>query len=197
MFPLMAAAGMAPGLANQMLKGASAQKGAGLFNQFGPAIGTAIGAMGPAARAHRKALREDTAAMEAGKLGYSEAQKNQMMAGTNAQIQAAQQGVSDNARSMAAVAGYGNSGAANQMMAERARANALGAATAMSNIEGDSQQQALARKSDILGRLDKQKEIAKDDWAKAFSKPVKPPTNPYGKIIPDPQGLSTTFGVGG
>lgn len=196
MLPLLAAATMAPGMAGQMIKAGAITKGAGLLNQFGPSIGTAIGAMGPAGRDYRHELRSDSKAMQAGKLGYSDAQKNQMMAGANQQIQASQMAQQDAAQRMAAAGGFGNSAQSTQMMADSAKAAALGAANARAQIENASQQQALQRRMEIIARLKDQRDTAKADWARAFSKPVNP-GQPYAKLMPDYSGLAQNFGAAG
>ena len=195
MLPLAAAATMAPGLAGQLIK-AGAQQGATKLLQPA-AVPMAIGAsaLSQPARTYRQELRADTKAMQAGKLGYSEAQKNQMMNATNQQIQASQQGLRDEARRMAAAGGLGSSGASNALMKAAAQANASAAAQARSNVDMASQAQALARRGEILERNRQQRDTIKSNWLKV-AEGLKPPSSDSAdKVKPDLEGLNTTFGV--
>lgn len=189
------AATMAPGLAGQLLK-AGGQQGLATAMQTA-AVPLAIGAsaLSQPARTYRQELRADTKAMKAGKLGYSEAQKNDMMNATNQQIQASQQGLRDEARRMAAAGGLGNSGASNAMIKAAAQANAAAAAQARSNIDMASQAQALARRGEILERNRQQRDTIKNNWLQVAQGFKPPGGNAAAKVAPDLAGLNTTFGV--
>lgn len=193
--PLAAAAMMAPGLAGQMLKTQSAQGITKAVQAAGVPLAIGAAALSQPARTYRQELRADTRAMKAGKLGYSEAQKNEMMNATNQQIQASQQGLRDEARRMAAAGGFGNSGASNALIKAAAQANASAAAQARSGIDMASQQQALARRGEILERNRQQRDHIQDNWLKAVQGFNPQGSNAAAKFAPDLAGLNTTFGV--
>ncbi len=150
MVPLAALGATAVGLGGQALAPAL-----GIAGQY---IGEALS---PAARAAKEQLKKDTEALRQGKLGYSEAQKRSMLAGTQRALQAQTAGVEANLRRQAAAAGgFGRSGAQTNALAQLASAQGEKLAQQGARIEDLSQQQAQAKFTDIVGRLENRRREA-------------------------------------
>lgn len=144
MVPIAAAAAAAPAVINKVSDTAA---------QHRQTIGMIAASLTPEARAYRQTLRADTRAMKAGKLGYSEAQKAQMLNQTNQAVQTAQLGANDEARRLAAAGGLQGSGTSQGLMNANAKAASDALAQSRTNIELQSQQTAEARRAEILGRI--------------------------------------------
>jgi len=150
MVPLAALGATAVGLGGQALAPAL-----GIAGQY---IGEALS---PSARAAKEQLKKDTEALRQGKLGYSEAQKRSMLAGTQRALQAQTAGVEANLRRQAAAAGgFGRSGAQTNALAKLASAQGENLAQQGARIEDLSQQQAQAKFTDIMGRLENRRREA-------------------------------------
>ena len=136
----------------------------------GQALAPALGAAGrklaevvdPEARAYQKQLRKDTAALQQGKLGLSEAEKRNMLAGTQRALQAQTAGVEANLRRQAAaMGGFGRSGAQTNALRGIAAGQGEEMAKAAGRTDALSQQVAQQRFQDVMGRLAKQRDDAR------------------------------------
>lgn len=150
MVPLAALGAVATGLGGQALAPAL-----GIAGQY------AAEALSPSARAARQQLKKDTEALRQGKLGFSEAEKRTMLAGTQRALQAQTAGVEANLRRQAAAAGgFGRSGAQTNALRSIAATQGEQLAQQGARIEDLSQQQARAKFTDIMGRLDTRRKEA-------------------------------------
>lgn len=141
----MTTAGMLGGSVGAPLIGLGAQALAGALSKEG--------------RALRQQTAKDVSALEQGKLGFSEAEKRGMLAGTQRALQAQTSGVEANLRRQAAAAGgFGRSGAQTNALAQLASAQGEQIAKSAGQIEGQSQAQAQQRFQDIMGRLQRSRE---------------------------------------
>jgi hypothetical protein len=153
--------------------GAVASTGAKLLGQtvggyFGGPVGGAVAGMAgqaladyfsPQARALRQQTSKDVAALEKGQLGFSEAEKRTMLAGTQRSLQAQTAGVEANLRRQAAAAGgFGRSGAQTNALAQLASAQGEQLAQRAGQVDALSQQTAQQRFTDIMGRLGRKRE---------------------------------------
>jgi len=130
---------------------------------LGGPVGSAIGGMvgqaaadyfSPQARALRQQSQKDIAALKEGKLGFSEAEKRGMLAGTQRALQAQTAGVEANLRRQAAAAGgFGRSGAQTRALGQIAAAQGEQLAQRAGQVDALSQQTAQQRFADIMGRL--------------------------------------------
>lgn len=136
----------------------------------GQALAPALGAAGrklaevvdPEARAYQKQLRKDTAALQQGKLGLSEAEKRNMLAGTQRALQAQTAGVEANLRRQAAaMGGFGRSGAQTKALSSLAAGQGEQMAQAAGRLDTLSQQVAQQRFQDVMGRLSRQRDEAR------------------------------------
>lgn len=123
-----------------------------------PALGWAGGKVAelldPNARAYNKQLAKDRGLLEQGKLGFSEAEKRSMLAGTQRGLQAQTAGIEANLRRQAAAAGgFGRSGAQMKALSQLAGGQQEQMAKAAGNIDALSQQTAQNRFADIMNRL--------------------------------------------
>lgn len=141
-----------------------------LIGLGGKALAPALGAAGaklaevfdPQARAYQQQLKKDTAALQQGKLGLSEAEKRNMLAGTQRALQAQTAGVEANLRRQAAaMGGFGRSGAQTNALRGIAAGQGEQMAQAASRVDGLSQQVAQQRFNDVMGRLAKQRDEAR------------------------------------
>lgn len=123
-----------------------------------------VGSQSKAARWHRKTLRADQAAYDAGQLGLSDAQKQQMAGDAQEQIQASLQPQMAEAQRQSAAMGFGRSGAATAATGQLANATANATAGAMRNIDALSQEQTARRQADIVGRTAAQRQKIQTDW---------------------------------
>lgn len=153
--------------------GAGASTGAKLLGQtlggyFGGPVGSAVAGMAgqaladyfsPQARALRQQSAKDIAALQKGQLGFSEAEKRTMLAGTQRALQAQTAGVEANLRRQAAAAGgFGRSGAQTNALAQLASAQGEQLAQRAGQVDALSQQTAQQRFQDIMGRLGRKRE---------------------------------------
>ena len=131
---------------------------------LGAGIGAGIAALGPAAAALRRQRKKDVAQMEAGKLGWSEAQKRQYlgeaMRASRAQLAPAE---AEAARERA-IAGVGRAGVLTEEAGVRQREAQTGVAGAVGVGEGLSQQQVLIREPQIKAELAAHVAKVARDW---------------------------------
>jgi hypothetical protein len=154
---------------NPLIGAALTGLGGAAGGPLGAAAGTALAnVIDPQARAYQKQLKKDTEALQQGNLGYSEAQKRSMLAGTQRALQAQTAGVEANLRRQAAAAGgFGRSGAQTNALTGLARQQNEQVTQAAGNIDAMSQQQAQQRYNDIMGRLAQQRQEARETGALA------------------------------
>lgn len=153
--------------------GAAVSIGAKLLGQtvggyFGGPVGGAVAGMAgqaladyfsPQARALRQQSAKDVAALQKGQLGFSEAEKRTMLAGTQRSLQAQTAGVEANLRRQAAAAGgFGRSGAQTNALRSIAATQGEELAQQGALIEDLSQRQARAQFTNIMGRLGRKRE---------------------------------------
>lgn len=127
-------------------------------------IAGVIGSQSKAARWHRKTLRADQAAYDAGQLGLSDAQKQQMAGAAQEQVQASLQPQANEIARQQAAMGFGRSGAATAATGQLANATAGATAGAMKNIEALSQEQVARKQADVVGRTAAQRQKIQTDW---------------------------------
>lgn len=132
--------------------------------QLGAGIGAGIAGLSWSGRKTRQQLKTDVAKMEAGKLGWSLAQKRQYlgeaMRASEAQTRPME---AELARERAAV-GFGRSGAQTEQIGEVQRAAQAGVAEAIRGGEALSQQQALQKEAEIKARVVAQRDKVARDW---------------------------------
>jgi hypothetical protein len=133
----------------------------------GGPVGAAIGGLAgqfiadrfsPAGKAYREQMQKDISALQQGKLGFSEAEKRGMLAGTQRALQAQTAGVEANLRRQAAaMGGFGRSGAQTNALRGIAAAQGENLAKTAGEIDRLSQQTAENRFANIMGRLSQQR----------------------------------------
>jgi len=165
--PLAAAAPVVQGA----LTGAAPMIGTALGGFLGGPVGMALGGMAgkfiaekisPEDQALKEQSKRDQAALKSGQLGFSEAEKRSMLAGTQRAIQAQAAGAeSDLRRSAAAQGGFGRSGAQQAALMGLQAQKGEAAAKAAGNIDAQSQQAAERRFGDIMGRLGERRDEAR------------------------------------
>ena len=131
---------------------------------LGVGIGAGIAGLSWSARKYREMLQRDVAKMEAGKLGWSQAQKRQYLGESMraAEAQAAP-AVAELERERGAV-GFGRSGSQTDQLGAVQQTVQTGVAEAVRGGEALSQQQALASAVDIKGRIAAQRDKVSQDW---------------------------------
>jgi hypothetical protein len=142
MLPVLAAVGT----------GIAGPAGQALIGEAGKAIASAID---PAARAYRAQLNKDIRDVQRGNLGYTGAEKRQMLAGSQralqAQTSAAEAGLR---RAAAAQGGFGRSGAMQQAIGRIGAEQKEKLAGEMGRIDELSQAKAQQRFNDIMQRIE-------------------------------------------
>lgn len=148
-------------------KRVSAAIGSTLGAFAGGPVGSALGGLAgqfiadrfsPAGKAYRQQMQKDIAALQQGKLGFSEAEKRSMLAGTQRALQAQTAGVEANLRRQAAaMGGFGRSGAQTNALRGIAAAQGENLAKTAGEIDRLSQQTAENRFANIMGRLGQQR----------------------------------------
>jgi hypothetical protein len=136
--------------------------GSALISKVGPAIGDYVAqrstqaqfAKSEAGKAQDAQMRKDIAALQSGKLGIGEAEKRAMLAGSMRAAQASTKSLEEDLRRQAAATGgFGRSGAQQQALGNIAATRQAGATQAQGQIDTLSQQQAQARRAQILQSL--------------------------------------------
>lgn len=152
---------MDPSMLKLGLKTASGVLGSDAGKSAVGLVGYGLAQLTPEAKAERQQLRKDTDAMRQGKLGLSDAEKRSMLAGSMRGIQAQTAGAEAGLRRMAAAqGGFGRSGAQQQALGNLQGMKAEKAAGAMGQLDKQSQDLALARQRDVMGRLaERRKEL--------------------------------------
>jgi len=127
----------------------------GLAGQF------VAGRLDPAMKAQRTQQAKDIAALQAGKLGLSEAEKRTMLAGAARGIQAQTAGIEANLRRQAAAqGGFGRSGAQQKALGQIVGQKAEQIAQYAGKVDDLSQQTAERRKAEIMNRLELRRQEA-------------------------------------
>ena len=170
------AATVAPMIAQEVGK-AAGSGGTSMLTGLGAAgltaatqgAGALIASMSPAARALRQQRQKDIKALQSNKLGFSDAQKQQMlrMAAQGSAAQQAQQ--SADVRRMQAAQGFGRSGLLQQQAAQPGQTAAQALTAATGQVEDASTRQALAEKKRIIGDLAAQRAKVQKDYTDALS----------------------------
>lgn len=147
--------------------------GAGALTAASQGAGALIASMSPAAKALRKQRNKDIKALQSNKLGFSDAQKQQMlrMAAQGSAAQQAQQ--SADIRRMQAAQGFGRSGLLQQQAAQPGQTAAQAMTVATGQVEDASTRQALAEKKRIIGDLAAQRAKVQQDYTQALSGAVE------------------------
>jgi hypothetical protein len=136
--------------------------GSALLKTLGPAVSDyaaqrstqAQFAKSEAGKAQDAQMRKDIAALQKGKLGIGEAEKRAMLAGSMRAAQASTKSLEEDLRRQAAATGgFGRSGAQQQALGNIAATRQAGATQAQGQIDALSQQQAQARRAQILQSL--------------------------------------------
>lgn len=126
------------------------------------------GRFDPAMKAQRLQQSKDIAALQAGKLGLSEAEKRTMLAGAARGIQAQTAGMEANLRRQAAAqGGFGRSGAQTKALGQLASQRGEQLAQYAGKVDTLSQQTAENRKADIMNRLELRRKEALQAGAQA------------------------------
>lgn len=147
----------------QLAAGLSSGLAAG-GQQLGAGIGAGIAGLSWAGRKHRELLKGDVAKMEAGKLGWTEAQKRQYLGASLRAAQAAAAPMLAAMEQQRAAQGFGRSGAATDQIGAAQGAIQSGVAQAVGGGEALSQQQALTKEADIKARVAAQRDKVSGDW---------------------------------
>jgi hypothetical protein len=127
----------------------------GLAGQF------VAGRLDPAMKAQRTQQAKDIAALQAGKLGLSEAEKRTMLAGAARGLQAQTAGIEANLRRQAAAqGGFGRSGAQQKALGNLAAQRGEQIAQYAGKVDDLSQQTAERRKAEIMNRLELRRQEA-------------------------------------
>ena len=141
---------------------------AGGVSALGKGAGALIGSMSPTARAARKNLKADMDKLKSGKLGFSQAEKQNMlrlaaqgMAGQNAQASAKL------GRKEASL-GFGRSGLVADQQKALGQTAAQAMTTATGKVETDSTAAARAEKARILQAILTQRNKVQNDWQNAM-----------------------------
>ena len=128
---------------------------AGLAGQY------VAGRVDPAMKAQRAQQAKDIAALQAGKLGLSEAEKRTMLAGAARGLQAQTAGMEANLRRQAAAqGGFGRSGAQTKALGNLAAQRGEQLAQYAGKVQDLSQQTAERRKAEIMDRLERRRQEA-------------------------------------
>lgn len=155
----LGAGGKATGLATTVGQTLGAFAGGNVGAALGGLAGQFIAdRFSPAGKAYRLQMQKDIAALQQGKLGFSEAEKRSMLAGTQRALQAQTAGVEANLRRQAAaMGGFGRSGAQTNALRGIAAAQGENLAKTAGEIDRLSQQTAENRFANIMGRLAQQR----------------------------------------
>jgi hypothetical protein len=199
------------GLGGKILK-AAGPVGQTLGAFAGGPVGAAIGGLAgqyltdkfsPEAKAYREQMRKDISALQQGKLGFSEAEKRGMLAGTQRALQAQTAGVEANLRRQAAaMGGFGRSGAQTNALRGIAAAQGENLAKTAGEIDRLSQQTAENRFANIMDRLARQRTEAQKFGAAAGQAAAQTPASlgtyanlvAQGRQVALEQGLPSAMG---
>lgn len=153
---------------------------------LGGPVGSALGGLAgqyvagrldPAMKAQRAQQAKDIAALQAGKLGLSEAEKRTMLAGAARGIQAQTAGMEANLRRQAAAqGGFGRSGAQTKALGQLASQRGEQLAQYAGKVDDLSQQTAERRKAEIMNRLELRRQEALRAGAEAGQALVQAPS---------------------
>ena len=153
---------------------------------LGGPVGSALGGLAgqyvagrldPAMKAQRAQQAKDIAALQAGKLGLSEAEKRTMLAGAARGIQAQTAGMEANLRRQAAAqGGFGRSGAQQKALGQIVGEKAEQIAQYAGKVDDLSQQTAERRKAEIMNRLELRRQEALRAGAEAGQALVQAPS---------------------
>jgi len=153
MLPVLAAVGT----------GIAGPAGQALIGEAGKAIASAVD---PAARAYRAQLNKDIRDVQRGNLGYTGAEKRQMLAGSQRALQAQTSSAEANLRRAAAAqGGFGRSGAMQQAIGRIGAEQKEKLAGEMGRIDQLSQQKAQQRFADIMQRIEAKRAEARQTGA--------------------------------
>jgi hypothetical protein len=144
---------------------------------LGGPVGSALGGLAgqyvagridPAMKAQRTQQAKDIAALQAGKLGLSEAEKRTMLAGAARGLQAQTAGMEANLRRQAAAqGGFGRSGAQQQALGQLAAQRGEQIAQYAGEVDDLSQRTAERRKAEIMNRFEMRRREALQAGAEA------------------------------
>lgn len=172
-------------VATGVLQGALPTVGKVAGGFLGGPVGVALGGLAgqyvagridPAMKAQRAQQAKDIAALQAGKLGLSEAEKRTMLAGAARGLQAQTAGMEANLRRQAAAqGGFGRSGAQTKALGQLAAQRGEQLAQYAGKVDDLSQQTAERRKADIMNRLELRRREALQAGAEAGQALVQTP----------------------
>lgn len=138
----------------------------GMYGGVAPGTPQAVGQLGFPGEAKAQ-LRRDLEAMKAGKLGLSEAEKSKMVADATTQANASGAAAATAATRAALGGGGGYEAGLADQLAQQQQAVASTGAQASVAADQASRQQAEARRQEILARLSKQQDRARENAQKA------------------------------
>ena len=160
-----------------LIKAGTEVAGTAAAGPLGALVGGALagapalaGAMSAGGRAHRRQLNKDLAALQAGKLGFSDAEKRQMAGEAARALQSQTRAAEADVRRQAAAAGgFGRSGAYQKALGDIYTGAQSQLGTQMGETERLSTQQALQEKARILQAAKEQRDKVAADWGRVVA----------------------------
>ena len=195
-----------------LIKAGTEVAGTAAAGPLGALVGGALagapalaGAMSAGGRAHRRQLNKDLAALQAGKLGFSDAEKRQMAGEAARALQSQTRAAEADVRRQAAAAGgFGRSGAYQKALGDIYTGAQSQLGTQMGETERLSTQQALQEKARILQAAKEQRDKVAADWGRvvagasgtAAKLMEKAKTEKAGRILETAEARSQALGGG-